>query len=310
VAAAKPGRCDGSGADPAAEAGAAMSNQDWAWAIGMAAVPLAVAVFLIMRDIVRHGGAGGTRKPHRYFKHRKHGRRTPKRFKREARAMKMKTVKTPKSQPVRLVYAEAGSLAANPHNWRTHPGEQMVALEATLAKVGWAGALLYNERTQRLIDGHARQKAVPPETVVPVLVGDWTEEQEKFILATHDPLAGMALPDGAKLRELLGEVQLDASDFGAMLKDLDAEMTAMTPGTAPPPDGDSPEAKSPGNEGADAGADEAEDSKDETAEQNKGADKLASSFQVVAVCQDEQEQQRVFELVKAAGVKVRLNTLH
>src|SRR5260370_23230818 len=79
-------------------------------------------------------------------------------------------------RPLRLEWLAAKTLSDNPANWRRHPGKQLTALKDVLAEVGWAGALLYNERTKRLIDGHARKKVSSGK--VPVLVGSWSEEQE------------------------------------------------------------------------------------------------------------------------------------
>lgn len=63
----------------------------------------------------------------------------------------------PPTAQFRLEYVDAATLAENPANWRTHPAAQISALNDVIAEVGWAGALLYNERTKRLIDGHARK---------------------------------------------------------------------------------------------------------------------------------------------------------
>ena len=65
---------------------------------------------------------------------------------------------TDEPRPLRLEYVDPDTLADNPANWRTHPEAQTSALAAVIDDVGWAGALLYNERTERLIDGHARKK--------------------------------------------------------------------------------------------------------------------------------------------------------
>jgi ParB family chromosome partitioning protein len=121
-------------------------------------------------------------------------------------------------QNLRLEWIEAGSLAENPHNWRRHPEGQMAALKDVLAdeEIGWAGACLFNERTGRLIDGHARRNAVDPSTPIPVLVGDWSEAAEKKILLTLDPLAGLATPDPEQLRALLDEVSLDTDALKAL----------------------------------------------------------------------------------------------
>jgi len=58
--------------------------------------------------------------------------------------------------PLRLEWRTPEELADNPANWRQHPESQTKALAGAINEVGWAGAALYNERTKRLIDGHAR----------------------------------------------------------------------------------------------------------------------------------------------------------
>ena len=76
-----------------------------------------------------------------------------------------------------------------------------------LAEVGWAGALLYNEATGRLIDGHLRKEVSSPDDEIPVLIGSWTEDQEAVILATLDPIAAMADADKDQLAALLEAVE-------------------------------------------------------------------------------------------------------
>ena len=88
----------------------------------------------------------------------------------------------------------ASQLRPNPRNWRTHSEAQRNALQGVLAEVGYAGALLARELPDgslELIDGHLRAETTP-DMPVPVLVLDVNEEEAKLILATHDPLAGMA----------------------------------------------------------------------------------------------------------------------
>lgn len=115
----------------------------------------------------------------------------------------------PTLPPLRLEWRTKDEIAGNPRNWRTHPATQRSAMETVFQEVGWAGALLYNETTGRLIDGHMR-KDLPGQDLFPVLVGAWTEEQEKIILASLDPLGALALPDQGKLDELMAG--LTASD--------------------------------------------------------------------------------------------------
>jgi hypothetical protein len=106
---------------------------------------------------------------------------------------------------LRLVWMDPAELVENPLNWRRHPPEQLSALAGSIAEVGWAGACLLNSRSNKLIDGHARLKLALDQGAgkIPVLVGSWTEEQERLILATLDPIADMATADPGKLAALL-----------------------------------------------------------------------------------------------------------
>lgn len=135
------------------------------------------------------------------------------------------------TKPLRLEYVKAGSLADNPKNWRLHPDGQKAALASLLAnpEVGWAGALLFNERTGRLIDGHARKAISDPEQLVPVLIGSWSEEAEATILATLDPLAAMAEADGGQLKRLLDEAQISGEKLAELRKGLERQIKAATP---------------------------------------------------------------------------------
>jgi hypothetical protein len=105
-------------------------------------------------------------------------------------------------RPLRLEYVDPASLADNPSNWKVHPPEQLGALEEIFGEVGWAGALLYNESTGRLLDGHGR-KQLHAGRPVPVLIGSWSEDQERKILATLDPSGWTAQADRKRLDALL-----------------------------------------------------------------------------------------------------------
>jgi hypothetical protein len=132
--------------------------------------------------------------------------------------------KIPRS--LRLEWRTPAELTDNPENWRTHPTAQTEGLAAVIGQVGWAGAALYNERTKRLIDGHAR-KHLPDELLVdgkmPVLVGNWTEEQERMILLTLDPLAALAEADNDILGKLLLASQSEDAAVQALFDGLAEE---------------------------------------------------------------------------------------
>jgi DNA modification methylase len=123
---------------------------------------------------------------------------------------------------LRLEWIDPADLKANPANWRHHPPAQTTALAEVIAEVGWAGALLYNERTQRLIDGHLRQELFAGKKKVPVLIGSWDEHQEKLILATLDPVGSMAYADAEQIALLLREVQTDSAALQGLLAQLAA----------------------------------------------------------------------------------------
>jgi hypothetical protein len=134
--------------------------------------------------------------------------------------MKRKQVKP--NRRLRLEYVEAGSLTPNPSNWRRHPAEQLEGLDALIgdAEIGWAGALLYNERTRRLIDGHARLSVAKPTDRVPVLIGSWSPAAEAKILVTLDPLGGMGIADPDAYRKALDGLKFDDAALASMTQTL------------------------------------------------------------------------------------------
>ncbi len=101
--------------------------------------------------------------------------------------------------------------------------------------MGWAGALLFNEKTQRLIDGHARRDGAEPRELVPVLVGSWTPTQERRILATLDPLAALAEPDPAALGKLLEGLTFDGTALAKLGQDLTRDIVLAGDPTPPEP---------------------------------------------------------------------------
>lgn len=174
--------------------------------------------------------------------------------------------------PLRLEWVDPATLAENPQNWRRHPREQLAALTDVLAEVGWAGACLFNELTGRLIDGHARRKVALEQgsPVVPVLVGRWTEEQERKILATLDPLAAKAEADPEKLAALVAQIDTESDAIAKLLADL------------------VPEAEEPA-------ADEPD-----TSPQLGGLE-----YRIVIECESEQHQAAIIQRLEGEGLKCR-----
>jgi len=117
---------------------------------------------------------------------------------------------------------KAAELRPNPRNWRLHPPAQRGALQAVLEEVGFAGALLARELESgelELIDGHLRAE-IDPDADVPVLVLDVDEREANKILATYDPLGGLAETDGELLASLVGEVETEREALATLLDEL------------------------------------------------------------------------------------------
>lgn len=104
----------------------------------------------------------------------------------------------------------AVELVAHPQNWRKHPKEQGATLQKTLGGVGWVQRVIVNRRTGRMLDGHLRAelaRAQGEQTPVPVVYVDLSEDEERTVLATLDPIAGMAIADEATLAGLVRSIE-------------------------------------------------------------------------------------------------------
>lgn len=172
----------------------------------------------------------------------------------------------------------AGELVPNARNWRTHPDVQRDALRGVLAEVGYAGALLARELPDgrlELIDGHLRAETTP-DALVPVLVLDVNEAEAVKVLLTHDPLAGLAEVDFERLEDLVAEVDFKNPQVMAMLAGIKAAEQQAS------------------------GA---------FALSNRPEVDVPASFQVVVECADENEQQEIYERMRAEGYRCRVLTL-
>lgn len=170
-------------------------------------------------------------------------------------------------------------LKAHPLNWRRHPDRQRAALGAVMEKVGWAGAVVFNERTGFIIDGHLRYELAleQPRVKVPVFVVDLPADKEAAALATFDTLGEWAGGDLERFEELRVEV---AGDFEGVCD----EVGAMFAGVA--------------SELAD------ERAKAERIEQQDTA-----GYWVKVECDGVAEQQRVYDRLMADGHECRVLTL-
>lgn len=121
-----------------------------------------------------------------------------------------------KNRIVRVDTCDPNELTPNPQNWRIHTPSQEQALKKVMGEVGWVGQVLWNERTGHIIDGHDRVKLAIEngDAEVPRLVVDLSEEEEKIVLATFDPIGEMAAQDWETLEKLVKEIPDWANLFG------------------------------------------------------------------------------------------------
>lgn len=126
-------------------------------------------------------------------------------------------------------------LFANPDNWRVHPKFQMDALEAMIDDVGVVDSVMVNVTTGRMVDGHARvQLAVKrKEPKIPVDYVELTEEEERKVLMTFDPISMMAKADADMLERLLKETAVPHENLDQMLQEAidNARVYALTEST-------------------------------------------------------------------------------
>jgi hypothetical protein len=145
-----------------------------------------------------------------------------------------------RSRIVRSGDEDPSQLLANPRNWRTHPPRQRDALRGSLDTVGWVQQILVNRRTGHVVDGHARiEEAISRgETSVPVLYVDLSDDEERLVLATLDPIGAMAEQSSERLAGLLAEITVDDAGLAALLRDLAPPRQGLTDPDALPPEPD------------------------------------------------------------------------
>lgn len=116
---------------------------------------------------------------------------------------------------------KASEFLAHPDNWRIHPQEQREAMRGVLCEVGWVQTVIVNKRSGYLIDGHERvwQALQNGDQLVPYVEVDLSEDEERFVLLTFDPLGSMAQVNEGKLVELLQEVSTADQAVQRMLSD-------------------------------------------------------------------------------------------
>jgi hypothetical protein len=114
-----------------------------------------------------------------------------------------------------LEHHKGADLRPHPKNPRLHPDAQIKALGGILEQVGIADALLVyraEDGVLTIIDGHCRGENWQ-DVKWPCLVLDVTDAEAELVLATHDPLTGMAIVDADKMQRLLDSVEIECAEL-------------------------------------------------------------------------------------------------
>ncbi len=163
---------------------------------------------------------------------------------RTTRAAKVATARPPtvpapwRNRIVRQADMPPGEIVPNPENWRRHPDAQRRPLRALLGDVVWVTAVIVNDATGHLLDGHARvEEAVARgEPTVPVIFVSLTADEERQVLAMLDPIGGLAEADGPALATLLASISTGDADLAALLLKLADDATRGRPERVDPDD--------------------------------------------------------------------------
>jgi hypothetical protein len=115
-------------------------------------------------------------------------------------------------------------LLANPFNFRVHSREQEKALAGVLETVGVVQNVIVNTTTSHVLDGHLRISLAisAGQPAVPITYVELSEEEEKLVLATLDPISAMAGRDDEIFKDLVG-------DMDEVFKDLVAATGQAVP---------------------------------------------------------------------------------
>lgn len=103
------------------------------------------------------------------------------------------------------------ALKPNPLNWRKHPNRQRDSLSRMLDTIGDIDVLKVVEEadgTLMLLDGHLRA-SIRDNEQVDVVILDLTEEEQRLVLATFDPLGALAVTDEKIYEELTAMIDTE-----------------------------------------------------------------------------------------------------
>ena len=123
---------------------------------------------------------------------------------------------------MRFEWRDPRTLTENGLNPKSHPSDQRNAFADFLDEVGWIGAILFNERTNRILDGHMRHQEALERNVeaVPVLIVDVDEKKEPAIIALFDKIGTMFGINKNKAMALAQIANLQSERLKALMENL------------------------------------------------------------------------------------------
>ena len=118
----------------------------------------------------------------------------------------------------------------HPHNWRLHPDAQKELYRRSYEALGSLDAIVLNETTGHILDGHLRYEEALKrgDKKIQVLVGHWTEAEEAAALLIKDTIAGMAEPDKGEIVILEQQIKIDLPDMDALVRELETVKIDMS----------------------------------------------------------------------------------
>ena len=133
----------------------------------------------------------------------------------------------------------ASQFQGNPQNWRVHPPAQRQALAGVLESVGWAAPVIESARTGILLDGHERvwQALQAGDVDIPFVTVDVSENEERILLTTLDPIGAMAETDREALASLMADVQSDDARVQELIAGIAERENVVIPDEPTAPDG-------------------------------------------------------------------------
>jgi hypothetical protein len=150
---------------------------------------------------------------------------------------------TPKTEPyavaiTHLSFDDPESLTFNPENPKIHPRTQMSALASAMRAFGVLGAVLVNDQTGYVLDGHARIKAAceAGQSQLPVLHCSIDPALEAGVLDSYDAITLLALYDRQQMERIGENLRALDSNLDAAIDAIAARAVDLDPYSVEAPD--------------------------------------------------------------------------